>query len=42
MIKNEIDKKNSSFINIKKIDLQSMNAENIKILLIKDNSMNLF
>ncbi len=37
-IKNEIDKKNSSFINIKKIDLQSMNAENIKILLIKDNS----
>tara|TARA_B100000575_G_C23069802_1_gene616158 strand:+ start:272 stop:1351 length:1080 start_codon:yes stop_codon:yes gene_type:complete len=37
-IKNEIDDLNSSFINIKNIDLKDMNAKNIKILLIKDNS----
>ncbi len=37
-IKNEIDKKNSSFINIKNINLRNMNAENIQILLISDDS----
>jgi len=37
-IKNEIDNQNSSFINIKNIDLKSMNARNIKILLISDKS----
>ena len=37
-IKNEIDNQNSSFINIKNIDLQDMNARNIKILLISDQS----
>ena len=35
-IKNEIDSQNSSFINIKNIDLQDMTARNIKILLISD------
>ena len=33
-IKNEIDQQNSSFINIKNINLRNMNANNIKILLI--------
>ena len=37
-IKNEIDEFNSSFINIKNIDLKDMNAKNIKILLIGNNS----
>ena len=37
-IKNEIDNQNSSFINIKNIDLQDMKARNIKILLIGDQS----
>ena len=37
-IKNEIDNENSSFINIKNIDLKSMTARNIKILLISDQS----
>ena len=37
-IKNEIDPKNSGFINIKNINLQDMNAENIKILLINNES----
>ena len=37
-IKNEIDNQNSSFINIKNIDLQDMKAKNIKILLINDKS----
>ena len=37
-IKNEIDNQNSSFINIKNIDLQDMNAKKIKILLIGDQS----
>ena len=37
-IKNEIDNQNSSFINIKNIDLQSMTARNIKILLISNQS----
>ena len=37
-IKNEIDQKNSSFINIKNINLRNMNASNIKILLISDES----
>ncbi len=37
-IKNEIDNLNSSFINIKNIDLQSMTARNIKILLISNQS----
>ena len=37
-IKNEIDQQNSSFINIKNIDLKDMNAENIKILLVSKNS----
>ncbi len=35
-IKNEIDNQNSSFINIKNIDLQDMIAKDIKILLIND------
>jgi len=33
-IKNEVDEKNTSFINIKNIDLKNMYAKNIKILLI--------
>ena len=33
-IKNEVDEKNTSFINIKNIDLKNMHAKNIKILLI--------
>ncbi len=37
-IKNEIDQQNSSFINIKNINLRNMNASNIKILLINDQS----
>ena len=37
-IKNEIDNLNSSFINIKNIDLQDMAARNIKILSISDQS----
>ena len=37
-IKNEIDNQNSSFINIKNIDLKDMNARDIKILLISDKS----
>ena len=37
-IKNEIDNQNSSFINIKNIDLQTMNARDIKILLISNQS----
>ena len=37
-IKNEIDNQNSSFINIKNIDLQDMTARNIKILLISNQS----
>ena len=37
-IKNEISPKNSSFINIKNIDLKDMSAENIKILLINNDS----
>ena len=37
-IKNEIDNQNSSFINIKNIDLKDMNARDIKILLISDQS----
>ncbi len=37
-IKNKTDEKNSSFINIKNIDLQKMNAKNIKILLLKNNT----
>ena len=37
-IKNKIDNQNFSFINIKNIDLQDMNARNIKILLISDQS----
>ena len=37
-IKNEIDQLNTSFINIKNIDLKDMNAENIKILLINEKS----
>ncbi len=35
-IKNKINKSNTSFINIKNIDLLDMNAENIKIVLIND------
>jgi len=35
-IKNEIDEKNSSFINIKNINLKNMNADNIQILLINN------
>ena len=37
-IKNEIDDLNSGFINIKNIDLKDMNAKDIKILIINDNS----
>ena len=37
-IKNQIDKDNSSFINIKNINLRNMNATNIKILLINNNT----
>tara|TARA_Y100001970_G_C14084282_1_gene776442 strand:+ start:487 stop:1194 length:708 start_codon:yes stop_codon:yes gene_type:complete len=37
-IKNEIKPKNSSFINIKNIDLKDMSAENIKILQINNDS----
>ena len=37
-IKNEIDKQNSSFINIKNINLKNMKADNIKILLISNDS----
>ena len=37
-IKNEIDKQNSSFINIKNINLRNMKASNIKILLISNKS----
>tara|TARA_A100000164_G_scaffold371752_1_gene399892 strand:- start:1014 stop:2093 length:1080 start_codon:yes stop_codon:yes gene_type:complete len=37
-IKNQIDQFNSSFINIKNIDLKDMNAKNIKILLINNDS----
>ena len=37
-IKNEINENNSSFININNIDLKDMNAEEVKILLIKENS----
>ena len=37
-IKNEIDKLNSSFINIKNIDLKDMYAKDIKILNISNNS----
>ncbi len=37
-IKNEINENNSSFININNIDLKDMNAEEVKILLIKQNS----
>ena len=36
-IKNEIDQQNSSFINIKNINLRNMNASNIKILLINND-----
>ena len=37
-IKNQITPKNSGFINIKNINLKDMNAENIKILLINNES----
>ncbi len=37
-IKNKIDELNSSFINIKNINLKDMNAKNIKILQINDKS----
>ncbi len=37
-IKNEVDKFNTNFINIKNIDLINMNAQNIKILLINDET----
>ena len=37
-IKNEVDKLNTSFINIKNIDLKDMKAKNIKILSIYNNS----
>ena len=37
-IKNEIDELNSSYINIKNIDLKDMKAENIKILIINNES----
>ena len=37
-IKNEINPKNYSFINIKKINLKNMLAQNIKILLINENT----
>ena len=35
-IKNEINSQNSSFINIKNIDLKDMNTQNIKILLLNE------
>ena len=41
-IKNEIDQQNSSFINIKNIDLKDMRANDIKIILIGMNLINLF
>ena len=37
-IKNEIDSSNNSFINIKNIDLKDMEANDIKILLLNNNS----
>ena len=37
-IKNKIDQQNSSFINIKNINLRNMYASNIKILLTKDDT----
>ena len=37
-IKNEVDLNETIFINIKNIDLQDMNASNIKILLTNENS----
>ena len=37
-IKNQIDQENSSFINIKNINLRNMNASDIKILLINDEA----
>ncbi len=37
-IKNDLDNVNSSFINIKNIDLKKMEAKNIKILFINDSS----
>ncbi len=37
-IKNDVDSVNSSFINIKKIDLKKMEAKNIKILFINNSS----
>ena len=40
-IKNEINNQNSSFINIKNIDLKDMNAQDIKILLVS-NDVNKF
>ena len=39
-IKNQINKDNNSYINIKNINLKNMNAKNIKILLIKKNTNN--
>ena len=39
-IKNEIDAVNSSFINIKNINLRNMSASNIKILLISNDTNN--
>ena len=41
LIKNNLDKSNTIFINIKKIDLKGMNAKDIKIL-ITDNESNKF
>ena len=37
-IKNEVDEQNSSFINIKNINLRNMNASNIKILMINNKT----
>ena len=37
-IKNEIDELNTSFINIKKINLKDMLATNVKILIINEDS----
>ncbi len=37
-IKNEVDSRNNSFINIKNIDLKDMQAKDIKILLLDNNS----
>ncbi len=39
-IKNQINKDNNSYINIKNINLKNMNAKDIKILLIKKNTNN--